>query len=271
MSAGRQSSHQPRKRFGQHFLRDQTIIEKIVNVIQPHQTDTMIEIGPGLGVLTRPLMTKLDQLNVVELDRDLVEKLNDEFQNNDKLIIHAHDALKFDYCHIMQGDNKLRIVGNLPYNISTPLIFHLLDQINCIDDMTFMLQKEVVDRIVAEPGNKSYGRLSVMIQLFCETKKLFDVPASAFSPPPKVISSVISIKPYKKMPWKVKNLHDFAKIVRFSFAQRRKTLRNSLKSLSDDLSWLDETEIDLSLRPETLSVEAFSRLANAFTAKKITN
>lgn len=268
---GNLAPHRPRKRFGQHFLRDRIIIEKIINVIRPHRTDAMLEIGPGLGVLTKPLLAALDRLQVVELDRDLVEKLNIQYQDNHKLVIHAQDALKFDYCHVMAGDKKLRIVGNLPYNISTPLIFHLLGQIDCIEDMTFMLQKEVVDRITAKPGNKSYGRLSVMIQMHCATKKLFDVPATAFSPPPKVISSVIHIKAYEKMPWNIKNLHDFAKIVRFSFAQRRKTLRNSLKSLSDDLSWLEQTEIDLSLRPETLSVEAFSRLANAFTNKKTVN
>jgi 16S rRNA (adenine1518-N6/adenine1519-N6)-dimethyltransferase len=267
----KQPTHRPRKRFGQHFLHDGMIIEKIIKVIRPSRSDAMLEIGPGLGVITRPLLACLDQLQVVELDRDLVVKLNDQFQHTDNLVIHAQDALKFDYCHIVDKDKKLRVVGNLPYNISTPLIFHLLSQINCIEDMTFMLQKEVVDRITAKPGNKTYGRLSVMIQLHCETKKLFDVPANAFSPPPKVISSVIHIKPYKKMPWNIKNLDDFAKIVRFSFAQRRKTLRNSLKSLSDDLSWLEQTEIDLSLRPETLSVEAFSRLANAFTNKKTAN
>jgi len=260
--------HRPRKRFGQHFLTDETVIEKIISAINPLSDDYMLEIGPGLGVLTKALLASLDQLEVVELDRDLVRKLNDEFRGMDKLVIHACDALKFDYCQGGHGHKKLRVVGNLPYNISTPLIFHLLDQVDCIDDMTFMLQKEVVDRITAEPGNKSYGRLSVMIQLYCKTKKLFEVPASAFSPPPKVISSVIHIKPYPKIPWNIKNLDDFTKIIRFSFAQRRKTLRNSLKSLSEDLSWLEQSEIDLSQRPETLSVEAFSRLANAFTAQK---
>jgi 16S rRNA (adenine1518-N6/adenine1519-N6)-dimethyltransferase len=269
--AGKQPVHRPRKRFGQHFLRDHTIIEKIVTAIRPDRTDNMLEIGPGLGVLTEPLLAQLDRLQVVELDRDLVEKLTTRFQGTNHLVIHAQDALKFDYCQSQDRTRKLRVVGNLPYNISTPLIFHLMSQVQCIEDMTFMLQKEVVDRITANPGNKSYGRLSVMIQVLCETKKLFDVPANAFSPPPKVISSVISIKPYKKIPWNIKNLDDFAKIVRFSFAQRRKTLRNSLKSLSDDLSWLDKTEIDLGKRPETLSVEAFSRLANAFTKKKIVN
>ncbi|MFV1992663.1 MAG: 16S rRNA (adenine(1518)-N(6)/adenine(1519)-N(6))-dimethyltransferase RsmA [Acidiferrobacterales bacterium] len=264
-------AHRPRKRFGQHFLHDKFIIEKIVKVINPVHDDAMLEIGPGLGVLTTPLLSCLDELHVVELDRDLIEKLKTLFQGIDKLVIHSNDALVFDYCQIMARNKKIRIVGNLPYNISTPLIFHLLDQVNCIEDMTFMLQKEVVDRITAKPGGKDYGRLSVMIQLRCATKKLFDVPANAFSPPPKVISSVIYMKPYKKIPWNIKNLDDFAKIVRFSFAQRRKTIRNSLKSLSEDLSWLDKTEIDLSKRPETLSVETFSRLANAFTEKKIAN
>lgn len=262
-------SHRPRKRFGQHFLHDQFIIEKIIKAIDPAAEDAMLEIGPGLGVLTQPLLSHLDELHVVELDRDLIGKLQAHFQDVDKLVIHSHDALIFDYCQVMARNKKIRVVGNLPYNISTPLIFHLLDQISCIEDMTFMLQKEVVDRITAKPGGKDYGRLSVMIQLQCETKKLFDVPANAFSPPPKVISSVIHMKPYKKIPWNIKNLDDFAKIVRFSFAQRRKTIRNSLKSLSEDLSWLDKTEIDLSKRPETLSVETFSRLANAFTEKKL--
>ena len=266
-----QPGHRPRKRFGQHFLHDQFIIEKIIKAIDPAHEDAMLEIGPGLGVLTRPLLSKLDQLHVVGLDRDLIEKLNALFQGENKLVIHSSDALVFDYCQVMARDRKLRIVGNLPYNISTPLIFHLLNQISCIEDMIFMLQKEVVDRITAKPGNKDYGRLSVMIQMQCETKKLFDVPANAFSPPPKVISSVIYMKPYKKIPWNINNMDDFAKIVRFSFTQRRKTIRNSLKSLSDDLSWLDKTEIDLSKRPETLSVETFSRLANAFTDKKIEN
>jgi 16S rRNA (adenine1518-N6/adenine1519-N6)-dimethyltransferase len=255
--------HRPRKRFGQHFLHDPQIIQRIVNAIHPEADDHIVEIGPGQGALTLALLQTLSAIDVVEIDRDLVDYLTR--LNIDKLHIHQCDALKFDFCSLQQ-DNKLRIVGNLPYNISTPLLFHLIRFRHCIQDMFFMLQKEVIDRIVAKPGNKTYGRLSVMMQYYCEVEDLFSIAPGAFRPPPKVWSSIVRLIPHAQAPFTLNGPEQqFSQIVQQAFSQRRKTLRNSLKQ------WLSEEEItaagiDPTLRPEQLELDAFVRLANAVKA-----
>ena len=242
-------SHQPRKRFGQNFLIDDQIIDRIVATISPKKNDNIVEIGPGMGALTFPLLEHLDHLSVIEIDRDLISLL--ELNKQEKLTIYEADALKFDYGQI---SNNLRIVGNLPYNISSPLLFHLLSSKNQIIDMTFMLQKEVADRIFARHGNKAYGRLSVMMQTFFEVELMFTVPKESFNPKPKIESSIIYLKTRVKP--LTENTKLLEKIVRVSFSQRRKTLKNCLKSVLSQ----DQTEIDLSQRAEMLSIENFITL-----------
>jgi len=242
-------SHQPRKRFGQNFLIDDQIIDRIVATISPKKNDNIVEIGPGMGALTFPLLEHLDHLSVIEIDRDLISLL--ELNKQEKLTIYEADALKFDYGQI---SNNLRIVGNLPYNISSPLLFHLLSSKNQIKDMTFMLQKEVADRIFARHGNKAYGRLSVMMQTFFEVELMFTVPKESFNPKPKIESSIIYLK--TRVNPLTENSKLLEKIVRVSFSQRRKTLKNCLKSVLSQ----DQTEIDLSQRAEMLSIENFITL-----------
>src|SRR3990167_7500188 len=207
------SSYRPRKRFGQHFLHDRGVISRIVAALAPQAGDHVVEIGPGTGALTRELLARMTHLDAVELDRDLLARLEAEFPR-DRLILHNADALKFDFCKIASGGGKLRVIGNLPYNISTPLLFHLLDQAGCIEDMLFMLQKEVVDRMCAAPGGKDYGRLSVMIQYRCRVEKLFDVAPGAFTPPPKVDSAVVRLLPLATPPVAINDDAQFARVVR---------------------------------------------------------
>lgn len=255
------TGHRPRKRFGQHFLHDRRVVARIIDVFAPGMDELVVEIGPGPGVLTRELAGKVARLNAVEIDRDLAAALKTEFAENDRVIINEADALKFDYCALTSKDQPLRIIGNLPYNISTPLIFHLFTQAHCVQDMLFMLQKEVVDRICASPGNKTYGRLSVMAQWQCEVERLFTVSAGAFTPPPKVESAIVRLRPYRLKPYPLKDSERFAQLVQAAFAQRRKTLRNSLKEfLTPDQ--MQEVQIDPVRRPETLSVAEFVTLAN---------
>ncbi len=255
------TGHRPRKRFGQHFLHDRRVVARIIDVFAPGMDELVVEIGPGPGVLTRELAGKVARLNAVEIDRDLAAALKTEFAENDRVIINEADALKFDYCALTSKDQPLRIIGNLPYNISTPLIFHLFTQAHCVQDMLFMLQKEVVDRICASPGNKTYGRLSVMAQWQCEVERLFTVSAGAFTPPPKVESAIVRLRPYRQNPYPLKDSERFAQLVQAAFAQRRKTLRNSLKEfLTPDQ--MQEVQIDPVRRPETLSVAEFVTLAN---------
>jgi len=242
-------SHQPRKRFGQNFLIDDQIVERIVATISPKKNDNIVEIGPGMGALTFPLLEHLDHLSVIEIDRDLISLL--ELNKQEKLTIYEADALKFDYGQI---SNNLRIVGNLPYNISSPLLFHLLSSKNQIKDMTFMLQKEVADRIFARHGNKAYGRLSVMMQTFFEVELMFTVSKESFYPKPKIDSSIIYLK--TRVNPLTENIKLLEKIVRVSFSQRRKTLKNCLKSTLSQ----EQTEIDLSQRAEMLSIENFITL-----------
>jgi 16S rRNA (adenine1518-N6/adenine1519-N6)-dimethyltransferase len=242
-------SHQARKRFGQNFLVDDQIVNRIIATISPKKSDDIVEIGPGKGALTFPLLEHLDHLNVIEIDRDLISFL--KLKKKHKLTIYEADALKFDYGQI---SNNLRIVGNLPYNISSPLLFRLLSIKNQIIDMTFMLQKEVVDRIVAKHGSKTYGRLSVMIQTFFEVESMFIVPKESFDPQPKIESAILYLKT-RTQPL-TENIKLLEKIVKISFSQRRKTLKNCLKSRISQ----DQTKIDLSLRAEMLSVENFITL-----------
>lgn len=249
--------HNPRKRFGQNFLVDQQIIAQIISEIYPQKGERIIEIGPGLGALTRPLLQVLDHLDVVEIDRDIVAKLEKEFPQ-DKLTIHATDALKFDFSALGE---KLRIIGNLPYNISTPLLFHLSQFPEQILDMHFMLQKEVVERMVGMPSTPDYGRLSVMLQYRFDMEYVFSVPAESFRPIPKVESAIVRMIPRSQSARAVKDEALFAQIVLAAFSQRRKTLRNTLHHFlkAEDFSALD---IDPGLRAENLSVEKFIAIAN---------
>lgn len=249
--------HNPRKRFGQNFLVDQHIIAQIVAEIYPQKSDRIIEIGPGLGALTRPLLQALDHLHVIEIDRDIVSKLNQAF-TPEELTIHSADALKFDFSAL---GSKLRIVGNLPYNISTPLLFHLSQFSEHILDMHFMLQKEVVDRMVGSPATADYGRLSVMLQYRFDMEYVFSVPAESFRPVPKIESAIVRMIPRDSSARIVKDEALFSQIVTAAFSQRRKTLRNTLQQhlTASDFSALG---IDPGLRAENLSVEEFAAIAN---------
>ena len=246
-------AHKPRKRFGQNFLVDNQVINQIISTIAPKRDDNIIEIGPGKGALTFPLVEYLERLSVIEIDRDLISIL--EAQNNQKISIYNSDALAFDF---NQFSEKLRIVGNLPYNISSPLLFHLLSYKDNIIDMTFMLQKEVVERIVASPGSKSYGRLSVVMQAFFDAELMFIVPKDSFDPQPKIESAILYLKT-KSIPL-VQNLKPLENIVKLAFSQRRKTLKNCLKSKLNQ----SQTKIDLSQRAEMLTLENFVTLMNDY-------
>lgn len=253
--------HRPRKRFGQNFLRDHTVIDRIVRAISPLPGEHLVEIGPGLGALTAPLLRTLGTIDVVELDRDLIPHLQDQLAPLGTLRVHNADALRFDFRQLVTGDEKLRIAGNLPYNISTPLIFHLIEQADAIRDMHFMLQKEVVDRLAAAPDTGDYGRLSVMVQYYCRVERLFTVPPGAFHPVPKVDSAVVRLTPYAELPVRVADEQVFARVVAQAFSQRRKTLRNTLKGLVTADTMLS-IHIDPGRRAETLSLQEFAALAN---------
>lgn len=257
-------SHKPRKRFGQNFLHDKMVIQRIVNSINPRQGDHIVEIGPGEGALTELVLDKIGAMDVIELDRDLIPLLKIRFVMQEGLTIHQADALKFDFCQLQQGEKKLRIIGNLPYNISTPLLFHLLDNSHCIQDMHFMLQKEVVDRIVAKPGDTSYGRLGIMLQYFCRAEYVFTVKPGAFRPAPKVDSAIVRLIPHAKPPVEINNFDEFSKLVNYCFTQRRKTLRNILKGQLE-VSQIEALNIEPTIRPERLSLEDFTKLANAIS------
>jgi 16S rRNA (adenine1518-N6/adenine1519-N6)-dimethyltransferase len=254
-------THTPRKRFGQNFLHDHTIIYSILSSIQAKPDEHWVEIGPGQGALTGPLLKQGLRLDVVELDRDLVLLLKQKYGQYNKLQIHSADALAFDFSALVKANEKLRIIGNLPYNISTPLMFHLLDNACYIEDMHFMLQKEVVDRICATPGSKKYGRLSVMMQYYCATELLFDVPPESFDPVPKVMSAIVRLVPHQQPPVEVDDMVKFNKVVTQAFSQRRKTLRNSLKKLIDENAII-ALNIDPTLRAEALSLNDFAKLSN---------
>ncbi|WP_419623436.1 16S rRNA (adenine(1518)-N(6)/adenine(1519)-N(6))-dimethyltransferase RsmA, partial [Thiolapillus sp.] len=207
------------------------MIDKILRTIHPKPDDHLVEIGPGQGAITENLLTAANRLDAIELDRDLVRLLENRYGNHPGFRLHSADALKFDFCQLADAGEKLRIIGNLPYNISTPLLFHLLENAYCLQDMHFMLQKEVVERMAAGPGSKTYGRLSVMLQAYCQVQMLFPIGAGAFQPAPKVESAFVRLIPYEKPPFAIENPALFSKVVTQSFSQRRKTLRNTLKEL----------------------------------------
>ena len=258
--------HTPRKRFGQHFLCDQSIIHRIIDALHPKAAQHLIEIGPGQGALTVPMLQQIKQLEVIELDRDLVHELKHRNRENDDLIVHEADALEFDFASLKNDDRLLRVFGNLPYNISTPLIFHLLNFSDIISDMLFMLQKEVAKRMAADAGSKDYGRLSVMVQYHCRVELLFDVPASAFYPPPQVVSSIVKLVPHREYPYRAQNYPLFESVVKHVFGQRRKTLRNSLREMIDDDVWA-HINIRSDLRAENLSVKDFVEICNVMSAR----
>lgn len=262
-----QPSHQARKRFGQHFLHDPRVIGRIADAINPQAGEHLVEIGPGLGALTDVLLHRGARLDAVELDRDLVARLQQSYPPPAALTLHQSDALQMDFCRLRRGNDKLRVIGNLPYNISTPLIFHLLSQAHCIMDMCFMLQKEVVQRLSAQAGNKHYGRLSVMVQWYCQVEKLFDVGPGAFQPPPKVDSAIVRLVPRLHAPTPLADEAMFSTVVRAAFAQRRKTLRNTLKGLVDADDIL-ACGIEPSARAETLGLKQFAALSNCATTKR---
>jgi len=263
--ANGQRGHRPRKRFGQHFLHDLHVIQQIIMVINPQANDVMVEIGPGLGAITRYLLPEVQTLHVVELDRDVLGPLRDTCAGLGDLHCHQGDALAFDFRTLHPG--PLRLVGNLPYNISTPLIFHLLDYADIIQDMHFMLQKEVVVRMAAQPGNKDYGRLSVMVQYYCQVDNLFEVGPEAFRPPPQVDSAVVRLLPHRQLPHFAEDVAILQQVVKGAFGQRRKTLSNSLKGLisPEDLTDLG---IDPKARAEQLSVAEYVRIANSLVNEK---
>ncbi len=261
------SEHRARKRFGQHFLHDRGIIRRILAALDPQPGEVIVEIGPGLGALTEPLLDQIEHLHVVELDRDLAARLRERWPR-ERLTVHEADALDFDFCSLAPPGGRIRVIGNLPYNISTPLLFHLLEHGDCIRDMTFMLQKEVVTRMAAAPGNKDYGRLSVMLQWQLVVDRLFDVRPGAFTPPPRVDSSVVRLAPHPLPPVAVRNPGTFGRLVQAAFAHRRKTLRNNLKALL-----AAETMAGLGIAPErraeTLSLGEFAALANAVDETRV--
>jgi 16S rRNA (adenine1518-N6/adenine1519-N6)-dimethyltransferase len=255
------SAHIPRKRFGQHFLNDAQVIADIVAAIRPRPDDLMVEIGPGLAAITQPLLAQLKHLHVVEIDRDIIARLKKRFPA-DRLTIHEGDALAFDFAALAPEGQALRIVGNLPYNISTPLLFHLADFAAATFDMHFMLQKEVVDRMVAAPGDSDYGRLSVMLQYRFHMENLLDVPPEAFDPPPKVDSAIVRMIPKAVADLPVVASDKFETVVKAAFSQRRKMVRNTLRGMFD-VAQLEELGVPATARAEELSGDVFVRLAQA--------
>lgn len=253
--------HRPRKRFGQNFLQNQPIINDILRAFNPQPTDQVVEIGPGLGALTKPLLTILNTLIAIEIDTDLHAHLEEIPQSTGRLQLINADALKVDYGQL---GKHLRIIGNLPYNISTPLLLYLLSYTAHIDDMYFMLQKEVVERLVSSPGSKTYGRLSIIVQYQCEVEQLFTVPPSAFYPQPKVESAIVRLIPYQVSPYPVVEFTALERLIACAFSMRRKTLANNLKSLlkSSDLAALG---IDPGLRPEQISITDYVHIAKFIT------
>jgi 16S rRNA (adenine1518-N6/adenine1519-N6)-dimethyltransferase len=249
-----------RKRFGQHFLHDPGVLRRIVDAIDPKPGERLVEIGPGRGALTLPLLERCRRLEVIEIDRDLAPLLRERAAGAGELVVHEADVLEVDFAALHGGGQKLRVCGNLPYNISTPLIFHLLESHALIADMHFMLQKEVVDRIVAPPGNKTYGRLTVMIAAACAPSALFRVGRGAFQPPPAVDSAVIRLVPHDADPFPLPDRDRFARVVAAAFSMRRKTLRNSLRGLVDAAQFA-AADVDSERRAETLAPAEFARLA----------
>lgn len=252
---GDSTAHRARKRFGQHFLTDTNIIDKLIRCINPVHDERFVEIGPGLGALTCPMLQHVDQLDVIELDRDVIPKLVRNCGDAEGLRVHESDILKFDMSSLVT-DDRLRVIGNLPYNISTAVLFHLLDHRELIIDMHFMLQKEVVDRIAARAGSKDYGRLSVMLQTWFDADSLFDVAPGCFSPPPKVQSAIVRLVPMTRYSERVLDANNYADLVRQAFSQRRKTLRNTLRQTCEPRHF-EAAGVDPGARAETLRIDDF--------------
>lgn len=251
--------HQARKRFGQHFLTDAQVIHNIVTAIDPQPGQHLVEIGPGLGAITLPVLERAREMDAVEIDRDVIAALKVSSSLAGVLNIHEANVLKFDFT-ALRRDGKLRVIGNLPYNISTPLLFHLLEQVEHIHDMHFMLQKEVVERMAAQPGGKEYGRLTVMLAPWVRIEPLFDIEPTAFRPPPKVWSTLVRLIPHATPPFMIKDRELFSQVVLAAFSQRRKTLRNALQSLLST-EQIQSVGIDPGLRAEVLTPADFARLA----------
>ncbi len=257
--------HTARKRFGQNFLHDQNVIHSIVAAINPQKDQFLLEIGPGLGALTEPVADLVDHLTVVELDRDLAERLRHHPFLHQKLTVIEQDALRFDFRtyfdSLALNGKAVKVFGNLPYNISTPLMFHLFKFHDLIQDMHFMLQKEVVKRLCAAPNSKAYGRLTIMAQYYCQVMPVLEVPPTAFKPAPKVDSAVVRLVPYKTLPHPVKDIYWLNRVTTQAFNQRRKTLRNALSTLFS-AEQLEALGVDLNARAENLSLADYARLAN---------
>ena len=252
--------HRARKRFGQHFLTDPGVIDAIVRAVHATADDVVVEIGPGRGAITDALAQQAGLLHAVELDRDLAARLRSRYANRASVTIHEADALRFDFGRL---GNRLRIVGNLPYNISTPVMFHLLQNAELIEDMTFMLQLEVVQRLGAKPGNKNYGRLGIMVQYFCEVEHLFNVPSAAFTPKPKVSSAIVRLTPHARREVEARSVEALQTVVRTAFNLRRKTLKNSLKAIMS-AETLAQIPVSLSERPENLSLSDYVAISDLF-------
>lgn len=252
-------AHKARKRFGQNFLTDPQMIQRIVNTINPAAGELLIEIGPGQAALSEPLSHFEAELHLLEIDRDLAARLQSWFGGNDRTHVHNGDALQTDFSEL-SGGRCFRLVGNLPYNISTPLLFHVLQWNDLVIDMHFMLQQEVVKRMAASPGGKAWGRLSVMCQYYCTVTPLFNVPPGAFSPAPKVESQFVKLVPHARPPVDISDMPKFERLVSQAFSMRRKTLRNSLKGMLDTNA-IESAGVDPGKRPETLSLAQFAALA----------
>lgn len=257
--------HAPaKKRFGQNFLRDNNVVARMLSHIDPKPSDHFVEIGPGLGALTVPLLIAVRRLEAVELDRDLIPHLRQICRDHEELVLHEADALTFDFSSLAHDNAGLRVVGNLPYNISTPLIFHLLGFSDQVHDMHFTLQKEVVDRLAARPGNAAYGRLSVMVQYHCRVEALFTIAPEVFRPVPKVESAFVRLTTYPTLPFRARDAAALASVVAKAFGQRRKTLKNALDGLLTSHG-IEAALVDPGARAETLSVADFVRLADRLT------
>jgi 16S rRNA (adenine1518-N6/adenine1519-N6)-dimethyltransferase len=252
--------HQARKRFGQHFLRDQSVIDAIVTAIDPRADQHIVEIGPGLGAITLPVLERVKRMDAVEIDRDVIAALTVSSLNVGELRLHEADVLKFDFSTLRIDAQLLRLIGNLPYNISTPLLFKLIEQREHFHDMHFMLQKEVVARMGAQPDTSDYGRLTVMLAPWLRVEPLFDIGPEAFRPPPRVTSSVVRLVPHATPPFIIHDREKFSKVVLAAFSQRRKTLRNALSTVLS-VEQIEAAGINPGLRAEVLSPDKFAALA----------
>ncbi len=258
--------HRPRKRFGQHFLRDPCAIDRVIAAIAPAADDHCVEIGPGDGALTLPLAETAGRLDCIELDRELARRLESRLAGRRNARVHCRDILEFDLAELGENPAGLRVCGNLPYNISTPVLFRLLKMSHLIADMTFMLQREVAERMTAAPGSRNNGRLSVMLAYYCAVERLFHVPPEAFRPRPKVHSAVVRLRPRRPRPLQAADENALAAVVRAAFGQRRKTLRNSLKSLAA-AETLEQLPLDLGARPEQLALADYVLISDAIAAQ----